>query len=87
MELLESIVQWRYWDAILSILVIVHLLSEYSHYIWEFISGRREANILNEIHNHRKSSTKTRRLIHLQVNQDLIMEDLERIKSRLNIKN
>ncbi len=79
MEFIDSIVKWVYWDAILSILVIIHLVSEYAHYTWEFISGRREVKMLEDIHNHRKVSTKTKRLKKLQSDMDLI-------KSHLNIK-
>jgi len=79
LEVIDSIISWKYWDAILSMLVIVHLISEYGHYIWEFISGRREANILKDIHSHRKNSTKTKRLKKIQ-------DDLDLIKERLVIK-
>jgi len=78
-EIFESVIGWRYWDAILSMLVIVHLISEYGHYAWEFITGRREAIILEDIHNHRKLSTKTKRLRKIQT-------DLDLIKKRLVIK-
>lgn len=78
-ELFDSIVAWKYWDAILSILVIIHLISEYGHYAWEFISGRKNEKILEDIHNHRKLSTKTKRLKKIQ-------RDLDLIKDRLLIK-
>ncbi len=80
MEWFNSVIEWRYWDAILSILVIVHLISEYGHYAWEFISGRRDAKILEDIYNHRKKSTKTQKLQQLQ-------RDIDLIKKRLLIKN
>lgn len=79
METIDSIISWKYWDAILSMLIIIHLLSEYSHYIWEFVTGRREAVILEDIHNHRKLSTKTKRLKRIQ-------RDLDLIKKRLAIE-
>lgn len=78
-ETIDSIISWKYWDAILSMLVIIHLISEYGHYAWEFISGRREAKILEDIHNHRKMSTKTKKLKKIQ-------SDLDLIKNRLQIK-
>ena len=78
-EIVDSIIGWKYWDAILSILVIIHLISEYGHYAWEFISGRKEAKILEDIQNHRKLSTKTKRLRQIQ-------KDLDLIKKRLVIK-
>ena len=56
--MIESIVNWEYWDFVLSILVIIHLISEYGHYIWEFVSGQRETNILKDIQVHRKSPQK-----------------------------
>ncbi len=77
MEFIDSIVKWYYWDAILSILVIIHLVSEYAHYTWEFVSGQREVKMLEDIHNHRKISTKTKRLKKLQTDIDLIKEKLE----------
>ncbi len=52
LEMVNSLLEWKYWDAILSILVIIHLISEYGHYIWEFVSGRRESNILKDIQIH-----------------------------------
>ncbi len=75
-EIIDSMISWRYWDAILSILVIIHLISEYGHYAWEFVSGRREANILKDILAHRKMSTKTQRLEQIQKDLDLIKENL-----------
>ena len=78
MELIDSIIGWKYWDAILSILVIVHLISEYGHYAWEFVSGRKNEKILEDIHNHRKNSTKTKRL-------QTIQDDLDLIKKRLQL--
>jgi hypothetical protein len=77
MEFIDSIISWRYWDAILSMLVIIHLISEYGHYAWEFISGRREAKILEDIQNHRKMSTKTQKLRQLQSDINLIKKKLD----------
>jgi len=79
-DLFTSLIEWKYWDAILSLLVIIHLISEYGHYIWEFISGRREADKLNDILKYRKKSTKTEKLIGIQ-------KDLDLIKEKLDIKN
>ena len=78
-DLFTSLIEWKYWDAILSLLVIIHLISEYGHYAWEFVSGRREVSILNDILKHRKRSTKTEKLIGIQ-------KDLDLIKEKLNIK-
>jgi predicted small metal-binding protein len=77
MEFIDSIISWRYWDAILSMLVIIHLISEYGHYAWEFISGRKEAEILEDIQNHRKLSTKTQKLKQIQKDIDLIKKRLD----------
>jgi hypothetical protein len=76
MEFIDSIIKWEYWDAILSMLVIIHLISEYGHYAWEFISGRKEAEILEDIQNHRKLSTKTQKLKQIQKDIDLIKKQL-----------
>ena len=64
------------WDMILSILVIVHLCTEYIHYILEYRWGKNDKNILEDIHKHRKKSTKTERL-------EKIEEALEDIKQLL----
>ena len=77
MEFIASIFEWKYWDAILSCLVIIHLISEYGHYAWEFISGQKEAKILEDILTHRKLSTKTQRLKQLQKDVDCIKKCLE----------
>jgi len=37
------------WNIILSVLVTIHLISEYFHYIHEFISQRRKSAILLEL--------------------------------------
>ncbi len=79
MEWINSIVKWQYWDAILSCLVIIHLVSEYWHYAWEYFSGRKESNILKDIQTHRMKSTKTQKLEQLQ-------KDVNCIKKCLNIK-
>jgi len=76
MEFIDSIIKWEYWDAILSCLVIIHLISEYGHYALEFFSGRKEAEILEDIQNHRKLSTKTQKLKQLQKDIDLIKKQL-----------
>ena len=77
-EFMSSIINWQHWDFLLSVLVIVHLISEYGHYIWEFVSGQRETNILKDIQTHRRKSTKTTRLISIQT-------DIALIKEKLNI--
>ena len=76
MEVFDAIIGWKYWDAVLSFLVIIHLISEYSHYIWEFISGRKKANILEDIQNHRMKSTKTARLMDIQRDMKMIKKEL-----------
>jgi len=79
MGFIDSIVKWEYWDAILSCLVIIHLISEYGHYAWEFFSGKKDTEILEDILIHRKKSTKTEKLIKLQ-------DDVDCIKKCLGIK-
>ena len=64
------------WDCILSILVIFHLVTEYIHYVYEYLSGNREKNILVDIQRHRIRSKKTERLEQIQKDIDLIKENL-----------
>ncbi len=64
------------WDFILSILVIVHLASEYVHYILEYIGGKREGNVLLDIQKYRRMSKKTEKLDKMQDDLDLIKEKL-----------
>ncbi len=78
-EIISSIMGWVYWDGILSIMVVFHLISEYVHYILEFGFSRKETGILNDILKHRKKSSKTEKLI-------LIQNDLDLIKKRLKIE-
>lgn len=79
LDIFNSIITWGYWDAILSCLIIIHLVSEYAHYGWEYITGRREAKILEDIHTFRKNSTKSEKIKKLQ-------EDINLIKKRLLIE-
>ena len=68
------------WDMILSILVILHLCTEYVHYILEYRWGKKDKNILEDIHKHRRKSTKTERL-------DRIEKGLEEIRQILLQRN
>lgn len=44
-------VEWAViWNFILCILVSVHLITEYAHYIHEFLSQRRKKKLLDHIH-------------------------------------
>ena len=65
------------WDAILSVLVIFHLVTEYVHYVYEYISAKRGDSILIDIQRHRIRSKKTEMLIKMQRDLDLIKERLE----------
>jgi len=76
-NIFSSIACWPYWDSILSLLVIIHLCSEYVHYFLEYFSGKKETNILKDIHIHRKSSNKTKRLQQIQSDLDLIKKVLK----------
>ncbi len=78
-DIVNSIIGWNHWDALLSLLVIIHLVSEYWHYAWEYWSGRKKANILKDIQRHRKKSTKTKKLKQIQ-------DDLNLIKKKLLIE-
>ena len=69
------------WDFILSMLVIIHLVTEYVHYTFEFISGKREKGLLLDIQRHRVRSKKTEMLIKIQEDLDLIKKELfQRLK-------
>ena len=65
-----------YGDSILAVLVFFHLITEYFHYVWEFITGNREAGKLDDILHHRNQSTKTHRLCCMQADIHLIKEHL-----------
>lgn len=79
--MIKSIID--FWTAnsasILSILVVVHLVTEYFHYAWEFFSGRKEKNKLDDILKHRRRSTKTAKLCDIQT-------DINSIKKHLGVK-
>ena len=65
------------WDCVLSCLVVFHLVTEYVHYIFEYVSGNREKNILVDIQRHRIRSKKTAMLIQMQKDLDLIKKKLD----------
>ena len=65
------------WDCILSVLVIFHLVTEYVHYIFEYVSGNREKNILVDIQRHRIRSKKTEMLMKMQMDLDAIKKKLD----------
>lgn len=62
-----------------AIMVGFHLVTEYVHYILEFLWGRKDKNILKDILKHRKSSRKSEMLVE-------IVTDLRLIKEHLGIK-
>ena len=64
------------WDFILSILVMFHVTVEFIHYGHEYLSARREKNILKDIQKHRKLSAKTEKLNKIQKDIDIIKEAL-----------
>jgi len=67
------------WAVISTVLVAVHLVTEYAHYIIEFLWGRKDKNILKDILDHRKSSRKSEMLVE-------IVKDLRLIKEHLGIE-
>jgi len=67
------------WAIISTILVGVHLITEYAHYIVEFLWGKKDKEILKDILNHRKSSRKSEMLVE-------IVKDLRLIKKHLGIE-
>lgn len=67
------------WAIISTVMVAVHLVTEYAHYIIEFLWGKKDKEILKDILNHRKSSRKSEMLVE-------IVKDLRQIKEHLGIK-
>lgn len=65
------------WDKILAILVMVHLATEYIHYILEYVWGKRDDRALHDILKHRKLSRKTPMLKEILKDLDLIKDKLE----------
>jgi len=66
------------WAVISTVMVAAHLVTEYAHYIIEFLWGRKDKKILTDILKHRKSSRKSEMLVE-------IVEDLRKIKEHLGI--
>ena len=64
------------WDLILSVLVMFHVVVEFIHYGHEYITAKKEKNLLNDIVDHRKISTKTKKLIQIQKDIDLIKKSI-----------
>lgn len=67
------------WGMFCSILVGVHLITEYGNYIYNFFSNQTEKEILRDILSHRRQSKKT-------VLLKSILSDLEEIKEKLGIE-
>lgn len=67
------------WAVISTAMVAVHLVTEYAHYIIEFLWGKKDKDILKDILEHRKSSRKSEMLVE-------IVKDLRLIKKRLGIE-
>jgi len=59
-----------------AIMVAFHLITEYIHYILEFVWGRKDKNILKDILKHRKSSRKSEMLVEIVTDLRLIKEHL-----------
>ncbi|MHA1469718.1 MAG: hypothetical protein ACTSSP_04060 [Candidatus Asgardarchaeia archaeon] len=72
------------WDCVLSILVIVHLASEYVHYALEYFWGKKESRVLLDIQRHRQASQKTEMLTKMQVDINSILEKLEKLENGKN---
>lgn len=70
------------WDLILSILVMFHVVVEFIHYGHEYMSAKKEKHYLEDIHKHRKESTKTEKLIKLQNDMSLIKKHLNIIEDK-----
>ena len=67
------------WAVLSTVMVAVHLVTEYAHYIIEFCWGKKDKDILKDILQHRKSSRKSEMLVE-------IVKDLRRIKKHLGIE-
>jgi hypothetical protein len=67
------------WAVISTAMVAIHLVTEYAHYIIEFLWGKKDKEILKDILKHRKSSRKSEMLVE-------IVKDLRQIKKHLGIK-
>jgi hypothetical protein len=67
------------WAIVSAVLVGVHLISEYVHYTLEFLWGRKDKKVLEDILCHRKVSRKSEMLAE-------IITDLRMIKSTLKIE-
>ena len=66
------------WAVLSTVMVAVHLVTEYAHYIIEFCWGKKDKDILKDILQHRKSSRKSEMLVE-------IVQDLRLIKTHLGI--
>jgi len=67
------------WAVISTIMVTVHLVTEYAHYIIEYLWGKKDKEVLTDILKHRKSSRKSEMLVQ-------IVKDLRQIKEHLGIE-
>lgn len=68
------------WGIVSTVMVGVHLITEYFHYGIEFLWGKKDKEILKDILKHRKSSRKSEMLVE-------IVKDLRQIKEHLGIEN
>lgn len=67
------------WAVLSTVMVAFHLVTEYAHYIVEFLWGRKDKEILTDILKYRKSSRKSEMLVE-------IVKDLKQIKRHLGIE-
>ena len=74
------------WDLVLSCLVIIHLVSEYVHYTLEFVWGKKDKNILEDIHSHRKLSNKTKILKSMKKDMESMKKDMKALRITMEDK-
>lgn len=67
------------WGIVSTVMVSVHLVTEYAHYIIEYLWGKKDKEILTDILKHRRSSRKSEMLVQ-------IVNDLDKIKKHLGIE-
>lgn len=67
------------WAVLSTVMVAVHLVTEYAHYIIEYLWGKKDKEVLKDILKHRKSSRKSEMLVE-------IVKDLRLIKEHLGIE-
>jgi len=66
-------------DIIIFILVLIHLCTEYGHYLYDFFTHRKESRNLEALFKHHNACTNDKKLNKLQ-------KDIDKIKKKFKIK-